>query len=93
MPEINRERVVRGKVGFIALLAKMAEKERQRVEIAGQLAPPRATSAAEPALRLRPRRALSSAQPTPQCTTTTALCKGLAANGDDQTKVSDMSPV
>ncbi len=44
------------------MVAKMAEEMGVR-KVAGQQMPPRATSAAESALRLRPRRALSSAQP------------------------------
>src|SRR5450631_3876153 len=70
-PETSRQ----GKDGFIALWPKWQET-------AGQLMPPRATSAAESALGLRPRRALSSAQPWPRCTTTTSPRNDASANGE-----------
>jgi hypothetical protein len=70
-PEMGRQ----GKNGFIALGPKWQET-------AGQLMPPRATSAAESALGLRPRRALSSAQPRPQWTTTTSPSNDSSSNGD-----------
>jgi len=57
------------------LAAKMAEVE-------GRIAPPSATSAADPALGLRPRRALSSAQLPAEWTTTTLLRNDFSLNGN-----------
>ena len=62
------------------MMAKMAEEIGARC-FTGQLVPPRATSAAESALRLRPRRALSSAQPSPLCTTITSPDNDFSLNG------------
>jgi len=63
-------------------VAKMAEEIGVR-KVAGQPWLPRATSAAESALRLRPRRALSSAQPWAPCTTTTSPRNDFSSNGDN----------
>jgi hypothetical protein len=60
--------------GIYRVVAKMAD-------FAGQLAPPRATSAAESALGLRPRIALFSARPSPEWTTDTAPRKNFSSNG------------
>jgi len=64
--------------GIYRFRAKMAE---EKTSGRPQMQPPRATSAAEPALGLRPRRALSSAQLTAEWSNSTSPCNDFSANG------------